>query len=47
MRYLRDVPAEEDREIRWCAIDEAIDLIRFENARELIRKASTVRFTNK
>jgi len=47
MRYLRDVPAEEEREIRWCAIAEAVDLIRFENARELIRKASTVRFTNK
>ena len=39
MQYVRDVPAEDDREIRWCAIDDAIDLIRFENARELIRQA--------
>jgi len=39
MRYVRDVPAEDDREIRWCTIDEALDLIRFENARELIRAA--------
>src|SRR5437588_13078212 len=24
MRYVRDVPREDDREIRWCAIDEAL-----------------------
>ena len=39
MRFARNVPAEDDREIRWCEIDEALDLIRFENARELIRQA--------
>jgi 8-oxo-dGTP diphosphatase len=43
MQYVRDVPAEDDREIRWCEIDDAIELIRFENARELIRKAATRR----
>ncbi|HMD36393.1 MAG TPA: NUDIX domain-containing protein [Vicinamibacterales bacterium] len=43
MRYVRDVRADDDREVRWCAIDEAVELIRFENARELIRTAATFR----
>src|SRR5258708_38671076 len=41
MIYVRDVPPEEDREVRWCAIDEALRLIRFDDARELIRTATT------
>jgi 8-oxo-dGTP pyrophosphatase MutT (NUDIX family) len=41
MRYVRDVEAEDDRETRWCGLDEALDLIRFENARALIRKATS------
>ena len=39
MCYVRDVPSEDDREIRWCAIEEALALIQFEDARELIRMA--------
>ena len=39
MRYVRDVPREDDREIRWCAIDEALTLTRFDDMRALIRKA--------
>ena len=37
MRYVRDVPREEDREIRWCSITEALELILFDDARALIR----------
>ena len=39
MHYVRDVPPEDDREIRWCSVDEALDLIRFEDARALVRDA--------
>jgi 8-oxo-dGTP pyrophosphatase MutT (NUDIX family) len=37
MQYVRSVPAEDDREIRWCAIDEALALVKFEDVRQLIR----------
>jgi 8-oxo-dGTP pyrophosphatase MutT (NUDIX family) len=40
MQYVRDVPRDEDREVRWCAVDEAMDLIQFEDARTLIRRAA-------
>jgi 8-oxo-dGTP pyrophosphatase MutT (NUDIX family) len=39
MRYARDVEAEDDREVRWCSLEDALDLIRFENARDLIKRA--------
>ncbi len=39
MRYVRDVPREDDREVRWCTLDEALALVAFEDARELIRRA--------
>lgn len=39
MRYDRDVPADEDREIRWSTIDEAIELIPFENTRDVLTAA--------
>ena len=41
MTYVRDVQSDEEREARWCTRDEALDLLQFENARELIRKAFT------
>ena len=41
MRYVRDVDREEDREVRWCALDEALALVEFEDARALIRSAFT------
>ena len=41
MEYVRDVPAMEDREILWCSMDEALELLRFENTRTLIRRASS------
>ena len=36
MEYVRDVEPEESREIRWCRLEEALDLIRFANARALV-----------
>ncbi len=40
MEFLRDVPADEDREIRWSTYDEALELVRFEDMRRLILGAS-------
>lgn len=40
MRYVRDTAREDDREIRWCAIEEALRLIEFDDMRDLIRKAT-------
>jgi 8-oxo-dGTP pyrophosphatase MutT (NUDIX family) len=39
MRFLRDVPAQEDREVRWCSFREAADLVVFENVREILKAA--------
>jgi ADP-ribose pyrophosphatase YjhB (NUDIX family) len=39
LRYLKDVPADDDRECRWCSIDEALRLIQFSGARRIIRSA--------
>jgi len=39
MRYVRDVEREEDREVRWCALDEALALVRFEDMRTLVAQA--------
>src|SRR5437868_7408334 len=35
MRYVRDVPREEDREIRWCTLDEALALVQFDDTKQL------------
>ena len=39
VRYLRDVPPAESRERRWCSYDEALELLRFPSARELLQSA--------
>ena len=41
MEYVRDVPPEENREIRWCTLHDALELVLFEDAQALIRKAVT------
>jgi 8-oxo-dGTP pyrophosphatase MutT (NUDIX family) len=40
MRFERAVSAQENRAVRWCRFDEAADLVRFENVREIIRTAA-------
>jgi 8-oxo-dGTP pyrophosphatase MutT (NUDIX family) len=40
MRFLGEVPADEDREIRWCACDTALELLAFDDMRRLIREAA-------
>jgi 8-oxo-dGTP pyrophosphatase MutT (NUDIX family) len=39
MEYVADVPALEDREIRWCSAAEVLELVPFENTHPLIRRA--------
>ena len=39
MKYIRNVPAEEGRERRWCTVREALELIQFESGRTTIRAA--------
>ncbi len=39
MRFVRTVPAEEQREIRWPTIDEAQALVQFDDTRALIECA--------
>ncbi len=39
MSHLEDVEQEEDREIRWCPADEAIETLTFEEMRDLVRDA--------
>jgi len=41
MKYVRDVPPDEDRERRWCSIKEALALIQFESGRAAIRAAKS------
>jgi 8-oxo-dGTP pyrophosphatase MutT (NUDIX family) len=41
MKYVREVPAEETRERRWCTIPEALGLIQFESGRSAIRAAQS------
>ena len=40
MRYGRDVPADEDREIRWCSLEECERLLLYEDAREMVRRTA-------
>jgi 8-oxo-dGTP pyrophosphatase MutT (NUDIX family) len=39
MRFMRNVPAQEDREVRWCSFREAAGLVQFENTREMLEAA--------
>ena len=41
MKYVRDVPAEEERERRWCSIPQALTLIQFDSGRSTIRAAQS------
>jgi len=41
MKYVRDVPAEENRERRWFSLPEALDAIQFESGRAAIRSAES------
>ena len=40
VRWAADVPAEENRERRWCTIEEASEMLVFEGARALLAKAA-------
>ena len=40
MRYRGDVPPAETREVRWCSLAECEELLLFEDAREMIRRAA-------
>jgi 8-oxo-dGTP pyrophosphatase MutT (NUDIX family) len=37
--FTRDVPSREQRERRWCQLDEASELLEFPGAKELLAKA--------
>src|SRR5262249_25424281 len=39
MQFMREVPAVDNPEIRWCSTREALRITRFEQARVLIRSA--------
>lgn len=41
MEYVRDVPAAETRERRWCTIPDALELIQFESGRDALRAAAS------
>ena len=42
MRFVGTVPAHENREIRWCTVPEAMELVTFENVREILRTAGRI-----
>ena len=39
VKYQRDAPRQEDREIRWCSYARALDLLTFPDTRTLLRQA--------
>ena len=39
LEWTRDVPASEERERRWCSVEEASGLLEFDGAKELLAKA--------
>jgi 8-oxo-dGTP pyrophosphatase MutT (NUDIX family) len=39
MRFVRNVPPQENREVRWCSFHEAAELVVFENVREILKAA--------
>ena len=40
MRFGREVPADEDREVRWCSLAECEQMLQYEDAREMVRRAA-------
>jgi 8-oxo-dGTP pyrophosphatase MutT (NUDIX family) len=42
MRFAGTVPAQENRDIRWCTFSEARDLVKFENLREILTAAERI-----
>lgn len=38
-RYLKTVAPGDGRECRWCAVDEALELLSFEDLKDLLRRA--------
>jgi 8-oxo-dGTP pyrophosphatase MutT (NUDIX family) len=40
MRYVDEVPAAEEREVRWSPLEECEQLLEFEDARALVRRAA-------
>jgi 8-oxo-dGTP pyrophosphatase MutT (NUDIX family) len=40
MSYRREVAAAEEREVRWCSLTEAVELLEFDDARDLVRRAA-------
>ncbi len=40
MRYRSEVAATEEREVRWCSLTEAEELLEFDDARELVRRTA-------
>ena len=40
MEYRREVPAAEEREVCWATLRECEELLQFEDARELVRRAA-------
>jgi 8-oxo-dGTP pyrophosphatase MutT (NUDIX family) len=40
MRYRSKVTAAEEREVRWCSLSEAVELLEFDDARELVRRTA-------
>jgi len=39
VRYQRDVPRRDDRELRWCSYTAALDRLTFPDAKQLLRQA--------
>ena len=39
MRFVGNVPALEDREVRWCSFREAAELVAFDSTREMLEAA--------
>jgi 8-oxo-dGTP pyrophosphatase MutT (NUDIX family) len=39
VRAIREVPRSESRELRWCAYEEAVHLLSFEDAKALLARA--------
>ena len=42
MAFVREVPPMERRQIRWCPVAEALEAVRFENTRALLRSIDSV-----
>jgi 8-oxo-dGTP pyrophosphatase MutT (NUDIX family) len=42
MDFAGTVPALENREIRWCTFDEALELVTFENLRDILTTAERI-----